>query len=87
MCNAHYTKCLIYGVSSKQLIKLYDIKYCQVCGAGGKLHIDHDHACCLKLPACGNCVRGMLCQSCNQALGFLKDNPVRIRALADYIDP
>jgi predicted RNA-binding Zn-ribbon protein involved in translation (DUF1610 family) len=30
-------------------------------------------------------VRGILCKSCNGALGFLKDDPMRVSALLNYI--
>lgn len=41
------------------------------CKTGRRLAVDHDHACCLPnrgsqtAGACGNCVRGILCLSCN----------------------
>lgn len=31
-------------------------------------------------------VRGVLCTSCNTAIGQMKDNPVRLRAAADYLE-
>lgn len=31
-------------------------------------------------------VRGILCSGCNIALGHAKDNPVRLRALAAYLE-
>lgn len=41
-------------------------------------HIDHDHV--------TGRVRSLLCNSDNVALGLLKEDPKRIRALADYIE-
>lgn len=50
------------------------------------LRVDHDHSCCQKLPTCGKCNRGLLCDTCNRGVGFLKDDPATLRALADYLD-
>lgn len=50
-----------------------------------RLAIDHDHSCCPNKNACKNCIRGLLCQSCNQALGILKEDPARIFSLLGYI--
>lgn len=51
-----------------------------------KLHLDHDHACCPKLPTCGKCNRGLLCDRCNRAIGFVQDDPVTLRRLASYLE-
>jgi recombination endonuclease VII len=67
--------------------KYLDIDQCQSCGTKISVinptkdqnpHLDHDHA--------TGVVRGLLCRGCNCALGFMKEDPSRIRALADYIE-
>jgi hypothetical protein len=61
-------------------------KGCAVCGSMENLCVDHDHSCCEGKYSCGQCVRGILCRSCNQAEGFLKSNSVLVRKLADYLE-
>lgn len=41
-------------------------------------HVDHDHE--------TGQIRGILCITCNIALGMLHDDPARCRAAADYLD-
>lgn len=56
--------------------------------------IDHDHACCpatvsngdVLLTRCGNCVRGLLCRSCNVGLGMFSDNVERLASAMLYLD-
>ncbi|MDE2101177.1 MAG: hypothetical protein KGL39_28270 [Patescibacteria group bacterium] len=43
--------------------------------------VDHDHT-----QPKGQCVRGLLCQSCNKGLGVFLDDPVRLRQAADYLE-
>ena len=49
-------------------------------------NVDHDHDCCPGQSSCGKCIRGLLCLTCNRALGLLKDDPMRVRAAADYLE-
>lgn len=78
-----------YNISLEESERLENIERCQICkrtaeevahaGPSGKsLHTDHDHYFGL--------VRGMLCKSCNTALGLAGDSSRRLRALADYLD-
>ena len=53
---------------------------CAVCGEPpkkGRLHVDHCHE--------TGKVRGLLCQSCNVALGYAGDNWYQLMRLAAYI--
>lgn len=72
-----------YGLTPQQ----YDLMLaqqkggCAACGgAPGKraFHVDHCHETGL--------VRGLLCVGCNFALGALKEDPLRMRALETYIN-
>ena len=48
--------------------------------------VDHDHSCCpVRGQTCGDCIRGILCQSCNHALGLVQDNVVILQGMIDYL--
>lgn len=64
-------------------IEIAFIGKCHVCGVSekkcnSKLAMDHCHL-------TGN-FRGWLCRNCNAALGFMKDSPKTIIALAGYVE-
>jgi len=50
------------------------------------INVDHDHNCCPGKKSCGKCIRGLLHNWCNVILGLAKDDPRRLRSLADYIE-
>jgi fructose-1,6-bisphosphatase len=43
-----------------------------------RLSVDHDHV--------TGKVRGLLCPTCNRAIGMFKDNPLIMRSAANYIE-
>jgi len=52
------------------------------------LAVDHDHACCptaVVRKTCGKCVRRLLCDTCNRALGMFADNPEWLIRAAAYV--
>lgn len=57
---------------------------CAICGTdkgnyrGHRLHVDHCHE--------TGIVRGLLCNRCNSAIGYLDDNPRRLRRAAAYLE-
>jgi hypothetical protein len=67
---------------------------CLVCerdNRGETWCIDHDHvlAALHSHPVhvgCRDCVRGILCKSCNVGLGMFSDDPERLRRAAMYIE-
>jgi hypothetical protein len=51
-----------------------------------ELAVDHDRSCCPTDRSCGECVRGLLCQSCNTGIGKLGDSVERLEAAIGYIN-
>ena len=85
-----------YGITTAQYDRLLEIQrgVCAICGfppsgltrGGKRLVVDHDHACCPGPTSCGRCIRGLLCHSCNNGIGRMKDIPERLRRAAEYIE-
>jgi hypothetical protein len=70
------------------------INGCQICGdtpKGRPLHIDHDHKCCpSNSMTCGKCVRGVVCNRCNQTIGkyetgLIRDDNPLIDKIKEYL--
>jgi hypothetical protein len=63
---------------------------CAICKKvpnGKKLSVDHDHKCCSKSRySCGKCVRGLLCERCNWAIGAFEDDVERLTAACSYLN-
>jgi hypothetical protein len=74
LCIPCYKRRTRYGLSVEQYISL--IWECEVCKSKDSLRLDHCHD-------DGN-FRGVLCNNCNTALGFLQEDESRIIALAEY---
>ena len=78
-----------YGLTLEKLLELRAESNgeCRIClRSDRKLCIDHDHSCCPDKRSCGKCVRGLLCGSCNRAIGLLGDDRFRILAAASYLE-
>lgn len=79
-----------YGLSPEEFDRILAAQgyACAVCGEEETwknrhgdirpLAVDHDHA--------TGRVRALLCHRCNAAIGLLKEDPVRARAAADYLE-
>jgi hypothetical protein len=70
----------LYGLTMEQYENLRTLAngICAICHRAESLVIDHDHT--------TKRVRGMLCDSCNKALGFLRDDPDTAAAAAAYLE-
>lgn len=51
-----------------------------------RLAIDHDHSCCPAQRCCLDCIRGLLCESCNQGLGKLRHSTAILAAAIRYLE-
>ncbi len=71
-----YVYKFLYGVDEKSVPPKPSV--CQLCKRGGKICMDHCHD--------SSTFRGWLCDACNRGIGLLKDDPVLLRAAADYIE-
>jgi hypothetical protein len=92
-CHADFNRQNLFGMTREQYAELLGKQngrcaICSVAQADKRLTfaVDHDHACCAGERSCGQCVRGLLCDACNRAIGFMGDSPERLRSAADYLE-
>lgn len=76
-CLKYGRRRMFYGLSREEYDQMVDAG-CAVCGKPDGLVVDHHHG--------TGVVRGMLCSNCNVALGMAGDDPIRLRAMADYLE-
>jgi hypothetical protein len=65
-----------FNISVEEVIRIRNSP-CEACGKTGRNVVDHDHK--------TGKVRGGLCNSCNSALGFAKEDPDILQNLIAYI--
>jgi hypothetical protein len=82
----------MYGVSKAQWHELLESQggVCALCHGENtrdrRFEVDHNHACCGPTKACPNCIRGLLCHTCNRVIGFVEGKPKLEKLLAFYLD-
>ena len=82
-CRASYRNEINRGrhrsvISDEQLKEIKNsITACIICGAEGKLVVDHCHK--------TGRIRGMLCNHCNRGLGHFRDDPTLLEFAAEYL--
>lgn len=80
-----------YGITVDEYQRMLEEQgsACKICGGinedGRELSVDHDHECCPGRKSCGKCIRGLLCNPCNRALGYMRDSVVRLEAAVAYL--
>ncbi len=69
-----------YGLTSAEVEAMREAQggVCAICRTAPAVHVDHDHE--------TGKVRGMLCFSCNAALGHFRDDPAVLRRAARYLE-
>jgi hypothetical protein len=73
-----------YGITVEEYNRMFFLQNecCAICSIkllrNRTTHVDHDHK--------TGKIRGLLCESCNQALGLFRDDPQRCRNAATYIE-
>jgi Recombination endonuclease VII len=79
-----------HGLTVEQFQELLDKQdnLCAICRIPNRftLQVDHDHSCCPGTYSCGRCIRGLLCISCNRAIGLFKDNPAMLKQAIAYLE-
>ena len=89
-CHQIIRRIKTYKLNPEEFTELLESQggLCAICrrapGAKG-WNIDHDHACCPKGKSCGNCVRGLLCSSCNNGIGQLRDDESVLQSAISYL--
>lgn len=73
-----------YGITLEDYNEMFEEQNgcCKICNKHQtefkiSLHVDHSHE--------TGIIRGLLCGPCNQALGMLKENPITIKNMLEYI--
>ena len=92
LCSSDYARAYNlarkYGLTpdALQLLLVKQEHLCAICREPLiKIKVDHDHTCCPGDITCGKCVRGLLCNGCNTAIGMLKDSPIVLSSAIEYL--
>lgn len=88
-CNSGRTRARRYGVTYDYLLERLQ-KQDNICACCHQpltnWEVDHDHSCCPGRESCGECIRGILCRTCNSTLGAARDNPDTLLSAVRYLE-
>lgn len=91
VCKPHHVRARAWGLDPQELVRLYGHGGCEICGATGKMVLDHEHGLSCEVnhksrdAGCRECFRGILCNGCNGGIGFLQDDPAVVSRAAAYL--
>lgn len=81
-CFREYNYQIKYGISTAQYEQMLVNSggVCEICrkSCRRRLNVDHDHG--------SGAVRGLLCDNCNRALGYFRDDPEILRVATKYLE-
>lgn len=76
MESRHRCRCRKWGITEEEY-EAQMLLGCELCGSKESLHFDHNHK--------TNQFRGLLCNTCNRALGLFKDDPDILMDASEYV--
>lgn len=88
--NERDQRLMAHGISLEQFAHMVRVQEnrCAICRRERQTtrwHVDHDHRCCPGVYSCGKCIRGLLCGSCNLAVGALGDSVAGLMQALQYL--
>ena len=81
-----------FGITEEQYQEKLSLQHgvCMICKKpnvnGRRLSIDHDHFCCSMRLTCGRCIRDLLCNNCNVAIGLVSESKETLQNMIDYLN-
>lgn len=90
LCTAHGNRARNWGLTTQRLVAILEGNACEICGSADKLVLDHVHdlPCDVRhrgLNGCEECYRGLLCNGCNRAIGFVQEDVTRLQGAIRYL--
>jgi hypothetical protein len=75
-----------YGITEREFdwLKRGQSDLCAICRKVEPTDVDHDHGHCPGKRGCRECIRGLLCRSCNAALGQFESGRTRLSSITGY---
>lgn len=88
LCKNHADRARNWGMTPDDLASVLNDASCEICESTQKLCLDHNHVNSCDHPkdrGCIDCLRAVLCSSCNSALGLMQDDVTRLQAAIQYL--